>query len=370
MPDIKKDEGVGGQDSNDHVDDHEELEGSSGRERTYRPRPSAANITHIRRKLQNARQGTYAEIIMQVARDRSPHQSSTEDNDKLDESPAQIKVDEKPTRFLKASPFRLPSPPQPVPDQTKLKKDEGKRVLIIDPSQVERHQRNIIRNKIWSQKFEYLYKQIRLESEEEEKEEAIAAEAARAAKLAGLDPSLGNSCRDFFSPQQKHAFAVLKAEAAQGPWGNEPERERSMSNSTLARTWHSTWRRPPKSTVLQHSMLNSHKSKTQHGPWLQPPKSGAFCRQHTEMSDSFCSTDLGNCPPRRHLTASRQTAMQTSVSLPALSAQEDLCGVHREYYEGDDLTMHEDVLHCTNPRLFPLRPGSGKPFPLPALAAS
>jgi hypothetical protein len=41
--------------------------------------------------------------------------------------------------------------------------------------------------------------------------------------------------------------------------------------------------------------------------------------------------------------------------------------VRDEYYEGDELLLHEDILHFSNPRLFPLNPGSGKTFPLPSL---
>lgn len=54
--------------------------------------------------------------------------------------------------------------------------------------------------------------------------------------------------------------------------------------------------------------------------------------------------------------------LQQSTSLPVLRTTPDLVGVRDEYYEGDELFMHEDVLYSSNPRLFPLREGR-KPFP-------
>eukprot|EP00913_Durusdinium_trenchii_P021950 g20624.t1 len=54
--------------------------------------------------------------------------------------------------------------------------------------------------------------------------------------------------------------------------------------------------------------------------------------------------------------------LQPSTSLPVLRTTPDLVGVRDEYYEGDELFMHEDVLYSSNPRLFPLREGR-KPFP-------
>lgn len=38
-----------------------------------------------------------------------------------------------------------------------------------------------------------------------------------------------------------------------------------------------------------------------------------------------------------------------------------------EYYGGDELQLHEDILYSSNPRLFPLRMGTGKPFPTSSL---
>lgn len=53
-------------------------------------------------------------------------------------------------------------------------------------------------------------------------------------------------------------------------------------------------------------------------------------------------------------------------SMPHLAAE--LLGIRDDYYSGDELQLHEDILYSSNPQLFPLRPGFGKPFPLPCLA--
>eukprot|EP00440_Ansanella_granifera_P035646 gb/GFBE01038668.1/.p1 GENE.gb/GFBE01038668.1/~~gb/GFBE01038668.1/.p1 ORF type:complete len:410 (+),score=77.53 gb/GFBE01038668.1/:1-1230(+) len=60
--------------------------------------------------------------------------------------------------------------------------------------------------------------------------------------------------------------------------------------------------------------------------------------------------------------------LHSSTSLPLLQPAPDLLGVRDDYYEGDELFMHEDILHASNPQLFPLRAGHGKPFPLLKLA--
>jgi len=59
--------------------------------------------------------------------------------------------------------------------------------------------------------------------------------------------------------------------------------------------------------------------------------------------------------------------------LPLLAMERrarELCGIRDEYYGGNELSMHEDILHCSNPHLFPLRQHShNKPFPLQSLEA-
>jgi len=51
------------------------------------------------------------------------------------------------------------------------------------------------------------------------------------------------------------------------------------------------------------------------------------------------------------------------------AAAQELVTVHHQYYEGNDCLMMEDILHHSNPQLFPLKKGSGKPFVVGHLVA-
>lgn len=85
------------------------------------------------------------------------------------------------------------------------------------------------------------------------------------------------------------------------------------------------------------------------------PGSRAGSRLKTGGTGASCST---SAPLPRLLVS--------SASMPCvLAADRDLSRVRDEYYGGDDLLMHEDILHCSNPRLFPLEPNRiNKPFRL------
>eukprot|EP00933_Yihiella_yeosuensis_P056181 TRINITY_DN55232_c0_g1_i1.p1 TRINITY_DN55232_c0_g1~~TRINITY_DN55232_c0_g1_i1.p1 ORF type:complete len:429 (+),score=91.05 TRINITY_DN55232_c0_g1_i1:55-1287(+) len=61
--------------------------------------------------------------------------------------------------------------------------------------------------------------------------------------------------------------------------------------------------------------------------------------------------------------------LKSSHSVPVVPVPQELSEVQDGYYQGDELLMHEDILHATNPHLFPLRPVRDKVFPLQKLAA-
>lgn len=92
------------------------------------------------------------------------------------------------------------------------------------------------------------------------------------------------------------------------------------------------------------------------------------------------SAQLGPCTSRvlhrrrRAMGRGRGSApgrtMKRAASAPGgrRSNCQGLAGVYEEYYEGDDVLIHEDVLHCSNPRLFPLRDlRHSRPFPVTSL---
>lgn len=60
--------------------------------------------------------------------------------------------------------------------------------------------------------------------------------------------------------------------------------------------------------------------------------------------------------------ASSTTVKESAANLLNLGVDE------MRYYNGDEVLMHEDILHCSNPRLFPLR-DHGRAFPLCAAPA-
>jgi len=96
---------------------------------------------------------------------------------------------------------------------------------------------------------------------------------------------------------------------------------------------------------------------------------GAMARPSTAPQTSGAAA--GSCRASVAAVATFSTpALLASASVPTLAKFQDLEGIMQSYYGGDELTMHEDILHCSNPRLFPLRAGLSKPFPLPNLVAS
>lgn len=351
--DKKKDEGVAGTDQ-DHDDAQDrELHTHTRRQRTHRRQDFAGAVTRERRRLQAERKGMLTEIIMQAARERSTsaHRDYFEDDIDLDQHPLQ---GGRASPGQKASPHRSPSPPRANLDQTGRKKgakppSEGKKIVYA--THIERFHRNMIRKEIWQQKFDFLYRQIQLETEQEEEAEAAVTEepgATGSSKLASQSKASRRS--DFFNARQKRAFAALETEAAQGARANEVEKDD----------------RPNSQEKWQFTRVG-------------PPRPSSSSRPHSQLSATslgtgrpLSGTSVGSGRGRGRaqvITTSHHPTIQASSSLPSLSAQHDLRDVRDEYYEGDDLFMHEDILHSTNPRLFPLRAGSGKPFPLPSLLA-
>eukprot|EP00435_Cladocopium_sp_Y103_P070038 s1551_g34.t1 len=93
------------------------------------------------------------------------------------------------------------------------------------------------------------------------------------------------------------------------------------------------------------------------GPRPKPPVAQLPVQISREVPKKSGGADRNR---RKHGVAG---ILQSSTSLPVLRTTPDLLGVRDEYYGGDELFMHEDILHTSNPRLFPLRGGHSTPFP-------
>lgn len=113
------------------------------------------------------------------------------------------------------------------------------------------------------------------------------------------------------------------------------------------------------------------------GGTVAPAATADLTIQAASTRQSFCQSRATLHRRRRNSRGGGPAPgrpMQRAASAPGGKRSaplhcQGLTGVYDEYYEGNDLLIHEDVLHCSNPRLFPLRdPGHSKPFPITNLA--
>eukprot|EP00405_Crypthecodinium_cohnii_P035168 CAMPEP_0206526278 /NCGR_PEP_ID=MMETSP0325_2-20121206/626_1 /ASSEMBLY_ACC=CAM_ASM_000347 /TAXON_ID=2866 /ORGANISM="Crypthecodinium cohnii, Strain Seligo" /LENGTH=552 /DNA_ID=CAMNT_0054021403 /DNA_START=37 /DNA_END=1695 /DNA_ORIENTATION=+ len=73
-------------------------------------------------------------------------------------------------------------------------------------------------------------------------------------------------------------------------------------------------------------------------------------------------------PERAVLPPAVMLSRSMSASLGGACAVKELEAIHSGYYEGNDCLMLEDILHDSNPALFPLQTGTGKLFRVDHLA--
>eukprot|EP00929_Paragymnodinium_shiwhaense_P025609 TRINITY_DN15444_c0_g1_i1.p1 TRINITY_DN15444_c0_g1~~TRINITY_DN15444_c0_g1_i1.p1 ORF type:complete len:555 (-),score=111.97 TRINITY_DN15444_c0_g1_i1:209-1810(-) len=79
------------------------------------------------------------------------------------------------------------------------------------------------------------------------------------------------------------------------------------------------------------------------------------------------SASSGACQASRR-GGGHSALLSAVASATQLAAEIQLEPVRDDYYGGDDCLLHEDILYSSNPRLFPLKQGPAKPFPLMRLA--
>eukprot|EP00747_Dinoflagellata_sp_TGD_P166798 gnl/TRDRNA2_/TRDRNA2_190151_c0_seq1.p1 gnl/TRDRNA2_/TRDRNA2_190151_c0~~gnl/TRDRNA2_/TRDRNA2_190151_c0_seq1.p1 ORF type:complete len:415 (-),score=67.39 gnl/TRDRNA2_/TRDRNA2_190151_c0_seq1:427-1671(-) len=271
---------------------------------------------------------------------------------------------------------------------------QGKQVLY---AKVERCHRNMIRREVWRQKFDFLYEQMQKETREVDLRQPLgligasaslatmpdASETVQAnnglasASLPGAGPaSAGNiggslagaSSMGGASPTKvRRTSSTMASAAAAGrgrgegcntvDWGPEVAGLRPATPAGVKDS------RPNSRGVSKQSKLQPRSQRGQSSSSCTRPGTGSeFSRPGT--GSTRASTTRSSTPGHA------RPGLPSSQSLPVLlAAQQELGDVRDEYYGGDDVFMHEDILHCSNPRLFPLRPNNGKLFPLPSLAA-
>mmetsp|Transcript_18528 Transcript_18528/g.58828 ORF Transcript_18528/g.58828 Transcript_18528/m.58828 type:complete len:146 (+) Transcript_18528:767-1204(+) len=135
-----------------------------------------------------------------------------------------------------------------------------------------------------------------------------------------------------------------------------PAPAEEAKDTTSAASVRAVWRRT-------HRARTSSSSKEKPWPGHRQPFGGGpgTGASSTVPASSGTSTPLqGRAGPPMV-----QGMLQGSCSLPLLPTE--LRGVRDEYYGGDELFLHEDVLYSSNPQLFPLRAGNGKLFPTKSL---
>eukprot|EP00439_Symbiodinium_sp_Y106_P026144 s5095_g3.t1 len=263
----------------------------------------------------------------------------------------------------------------------------ARRVEVADskqrPRKVERFHQDLIRKEVWRQKFDYIFKQMQAGVEielqkdrksrrpsilqQKGKEEAEDAEARRQKAVAGLSQSEImeqelQQLRRASAPGSPLAIArvagklmSLKTETDQ----SEP----ALASSDEEEDW------PPSPAcdlpVIAPAPKLPPAGWRRTGPQKPRPAAAPPPPKHSPPPPAAEPTRSGGA---RRGRAGIGGLLRPSASLPALRPPAALLGVRDEYYEGDDLFMHEDILHTSNPKLFPLREGHSRPFPMLQLA--
>jgi len=257
------------------------------------------------------------------------------------------------------------------------------RVVYAHPETIDS---GIVRREVWRQKFEFLYKQVQEE-------------------LCNVAPNSSGSTSVHSSPAPVNV---------QGSMRRQEDAQHSAAVSTASSTedlaaphkpedslrWHVITSRPMKNNSEVHRCnrnakgmcpLISTECTNRRSSFSQTQATAIKCSGENS-SDWWCSRSLR--PSRRQCVATRSRCpvrktqgvgcrkerkveaqagapgvlLRESASQPLMPLSKELHQLKEDYYCGDELLIHQDVLFSSNPQLFPLHPGPGKPFPLPMLA--
>lgn len=263
---------------------------------------------------------------------------------------------------------------------------------------IARFHRDMVRREVWRQKFDFLYKQMQQEMEQE----APKGDAAKPRRQDHLPMSFGN--RELLAALKAAGLAppsVTGAECAASELGEAHEGKARPTSRQRPRTRQGE--QPALEPVQSDSSLEVPQSKrpaTSHCAQRSDKAENHFWRfvdplRSSKVSRPRPTSSTGTSRPAKGLQAGVFTVplpLRVSASTPSLpmaearsaalagssltesqkelqQVREELQHVRAEYYEGNEMIMHEDILHRWNPRIFPLRSDLSKPFPLPTLAA-
>lgn len=236
-------------------------------------------------------------------------------------------------------------------------------------AKVELFHRDMVRREVWRQKFDFIYRQV---MEQEGPPDALddhrpSTTGTSGHALSGLGPL---SCGGSTLPSQtstarrsrtdrgrgRNPSSVCTSIGSQRPSLPE-EQAQQLQAHTPSGPSRGGWRR---SDAPKAAQAGARRVAPQHGPELGQAVGDST---DSQVATSGGSTDRIMAAVREARPAATPLrVLQASVSLPALS--QELAEIRDQYYGGDEVLLHEDVLHASNPRLFPLRPGHGRPFPL------
>ncbi|CAE7546694.1 unnamed protein product [Symbiodinium natans] len=241
------------------------------------------------------------------------------------------------------------------------------------PRKVERFHQDLIRKEVWRQKFDYIFRQmqagVEIELQKDRKsrrpsilrgkEELEDADARRQALAGSHSESLEElqQLRRQSAPGSPLAIARMAGKVLTMQAEPDPVVEPLRASSDEEEDW------PPLPMPCSDLPVIAPAPK-------MPPAGWRRTGRQKPRPPVAPPPPKQSPPPPADESSGRGALRRAGIggllrpsSLPALRPPAEL-GVRDEYYEGDDLFMHEDILHTSNPKLFPLRQGTNFATPV------
>jgi len=240
-------------------------------------------------------------------------------------------------------------------------------------AKVELFHRDMVRREIWRQKFDFIYRQVM------EQEGPLDSMDEHRPSTTGTSGNAGSGLMQIsgeFPSQKSSGRSRVDRGLGRNPssvctsmvGSRRPSSiEEQVNNSIKGLPACSGWRR---SDMPKAAQACTRRVVSQHGSELSQSVADnniAWTTDSSQAAASGCSTERGITAAGMARPVATRSLLQASASMPALS--QELAEIRDQYYGGDEVLLHEDVLHTSNPQLFPLRPGHGRPFPLRSLMA-